>query len=380
MPRLNVAIRAVGVMALLAGCAAPATPASTPSTPMVAPSGWVCPEPQPRLDITSTQLNLFVWTEYVPQDIIDCFELVYGVQVNLDTYSSNEEMYAVLSSGDVAYDLAQPSDYIIQTMIRNGFAQRLDKSRLPNLINIDPAFAKVFGDENGEYVVPYQAGTQSIVYNSSQVSAPPTSWNDLWRPEFAGRIVSVDEPRSIIAFTLISEGLNPNTRNPEDLEAIRPKLRQLLAAIARFDSDSPKDALIDDSASVGYVWSAEAELSMRARPELRYTYPKEGVILFEDGFVLLPNAPNPDVAYAWMNYVLQGNVFWMMLREFPYTMPNRAALEYARDNHPDLYNIYINSPVLNTPTDVWAKGIVLTDVGEAQMYYEALWNELRAGQ
>lgn len=365
-------------LTLLAGCATSAASTPTARAPLVSPSGWVCPEPQPRLPVTSTQLNLFIWSEYVPQDIMDCFELVYGITLNVVEYSSNEEMYAALSSGDVAYDLAQPSDYIIQTMIRNGFAQRLDKTRLPNLINIDPAFANVFGDDNGDYVVPYQAGTQAIVYDSSQVSTPPASWNDLWRPEFVGRIVSVDEPRTIIALTLASEGLDPNTRNPADLEAIRPKLRQLMAAIAVFDNDSPKDALIAGTASVGYVWSAEAELAIRARPELRYAYPQEGVILFEDGFVLLPNAPNVDAAYAWMNYILQGDVFWLMLREFPYTMPNRAVLEFARDNHPDLYAAYINSPVLNTPTDVWAKGIVLADVGEAQALYESLWAEIRA--
>lgn len=375
MPRLVIM---AGLVAALVGCAPTPTP-TAPASVFTAPSGWVCPEPQPRLPVTSKALNLFVWTEYVPQDIVDCFELVYGVTVNKVEYSSNEEMYAVLSSGDVAYDLAQPSDYIIQTLIRNGFAQRLDKSRLPNLVNLDPAFANVLGDDNGEYVVPYQAGTQAIVYDASQVSVPPASWNDLWRPEFVGRIVSVDEPRSIIALALVSEGLNPNTRNPADLEAIRPKLSQLVAAVARFDNITPKEALLDGTAVVGYMWSAEAELAMRANPNLRYAYPQEGVILFEDGFVILPNAPHPDAAYAWLNYILQGNVFWLMLRDYPYTMPNRAALEYARDNQPDLYAAYINSPVLNTPTDVWAKGIVLNDVGEAQMYYETLWHEVRAG-
>ena len=77
-------------------------------------SGFVCPEPNPRVEVTSKELNLFVWTEYIPQDIIDCFEEIYGVKVNREEYSSNEEMFAKLSQGATTYDLAQPTDYIIR--------------------------------------------------------------------------------------------------------------------------------------------------------------------------------------------------------------------------------------------------------------------------
>ena len=99
-------------------------------------SGFECPAPQNQIDVTSTELNLFVWTEYIPQDAIECFELVYGVKVNRKEYSSNEEMYASCRRGSTIYDLVQPTDYLVGLMMRQGLLQKLDKSKLPVLDNL----------------------------------------------------------------------------------------------------------------------------------------------------------------------------------------------------------------------------------------------------
>jgi len=359
--------------------AAPTESSSTASAAKVTDSGFVCPEPSPRMEVASTEVSLFVWTEYIPQDIIDCFELVYGVKVNRDEFSSNEEMYAKLSAGSTTYDLTQPSDYIISVMVRNGLLQKLDKSRLPNLSNIDPAFMHVPGDPNAEYVVPYQAGTQAIVYNSDTIKTAPTSWKDLWNSDYAGRMVFVDDMRSVIGVVLLAEGLDPNTTNPDDLKAIEPKLKSLVSGVKIFDSDSPKTALIAGDADLGYVWNAEAELAYRENNNMKYVFPSEGSILFQDGYVVLKDAPHLDAVYAWLNYSMQGDVFWLMLRDFPYTMPNQAALDYAKANQPDLYNAYINSPITNTPPEAWAAGHNISDVGEATPLYDQLWTQVKGG-
>ncbi len=368
------------IAALLAACGGSATPTLPAQGQKVTDSGFVCPEPSPRVEVASAELNLFVWTEYVPQDIVDCFELVYDVKVNRDEFSSNEEMYAKLAAGAANYDLTQPSDYIISVMIHNGLLQKLDKSRLPNLGNIAPAYLRVPGDEGGEYVVPYQAGTQAIVYDSAAVGMPPTSWKDLWNPEYAGRMVFVDDMRSVIGIVLLAEGLDLNTTDPADLEAIRPRLQELVNAVKIFDSDSPKSALIAGDADIGYVWNAEAELAYREKDTIRYVFPQEGAILFQDGYVILNSAPHLDAAYAWLNYSLQGDLFWLMLRDFPYTNPNAAALKYAEAHQPDLYDAYISSPITNTPPEAWSAGHSISDVGEATPLYDELWTEVKGGQ
>lgn len=109
----------------LSACGAKA-PASGDG-PKVTASGFTCPEPNPRMEVTSTELNLFVWTEYFPEDMLDCFSLVYGVKINQDEYSANEEMYAKVASGGVAYDLIQPTDYIVPLLIRQKLLQPLDR-------------------------------------------------------------------------------------------------------------------------------------------------------------------------------------------------------------------------------------------------------------
>jgi len=377
--RRTAALLAVAVLAL-AACAAPAAPSpdseAAPSQP-VTDSGFVCPEPSPRLSVTSTELNLFVWPEYIPQDIIDCFELVYGIKVNLDYYSSTDEMYAKLSQGALNYDITQPTDYATALMIRQGMPQKLDKERLPNLKNIDPAFANVYGDPNGEYAVPYQAGTTAIVYNTETVDPAPTGWADLWSPVYAGRMTFIDDSRVVIGLTLISEGYDPNTTNPADLEAIKPKLRELIKAVEIFESDNPKTPLITGEAELGVMWNADALMAQREVPSYEWVFPREGQFNWADGYMILADAPHVDAAYAWLNYSLQGDVFWLMLRDSPYTNPNLAALEYAKANQPELYAEYIQSPMTNTPAEHWAAGYWIEDVGDAMPAYDQLWTEVK---
>ncbi|MFZ1769779.1 MAG: extracellular solute-binding protein, partial [Caldilinea sp.] len=174
------------VMLSMAACGGAA---EAPDAASADEGGSACPAPDPRLEVTSTELNLFVWTEYIPQDIIDCFEEVYGVRVNKDEYSSNEEMYAKLSAGGANYDLVQPTDYLVGLMIRQGLLQALDKSKLPIFDNFDPNYLGLAFDPDNQYTLPYQAGADAIVVNTDAVATAPQSFADLWNPDYAGRLV-----------------------------------------------------------------------------------------------------------------------------------------------------------------------------------------------
>src|SRR5512147_2026238 len=154
----------------LAACGggAAATPAA--SEKKVTSTGYECPAPEFPMEVTSNELNLFVWTEYIPPDMQECFELVYGIKVNRGEYSANEEMYAKLSAGGSNYDLIQPTDYIVSLMIREGLLQELDHSKLPALKNFDPNYLNLSFDPGNKYTIPYQAGTDSIVVNTAKVT------------------------------------------------------------------------------------------------------------------------------------------------------------------------------------------------------------------
>ena len=362
------------IVLAVAGCAAKPEETAT----KVTASGFVCPEPNPRVEFKSKVINIFTWTEYVPANIIDCFGLVYDVKVNVDYFSSNEELHTKMSFGsDVnPYDVVHPSDYMIAVLIREGLLQKLDPSKLPNNKNLDAGLINSYG-KSIDYVVPYQMGTQAIVYNSKTVTNPPTSWADLWNTDYKGRIVSVDDNRVVIGMTLLSLGYDVNSTDKAQLEEAKQKLIELMPNIRVFDSDSPKTSLLAGEVDLGIVWNGEAFLAKKENPAFEYVFPKEGSIIFYDGMGIPVNAPHPDISYAWFNYFMQGDVSWLTLVDYPYTNPNKAALEFAKTNHADVYKAYMASPITNTPADIFAKGHEVKDLGDALLLYDAIWTEIK---
>lgn len=348
--------------------------------PKITSTGFECPEPNPRMEVTSTELNIFVWTEYFPQDMLDCFELVYDITLNRDEYSSNEEMYAKVSAGSTAYDLVVPSDYFIGLMIRQGLLQELDHSKLTNIGNFDSGWMDQSFDPGNKYTVPYLAGTDAIVVNTAAVENIPQSWADLWNPEYAGRMVFLDDSRVVIGITLLTLGYDLNTTDPAQLEEARVKLAELIPNIKVFDSDSPKTPLIAGDVDLGMVWTGEAFIANQENPDIQYIYPSEGPILWQDNWAMLTGAPHSDAAFAWMNYIMQGDVFWLTIRDFQYTNPNRAALEYAQANYPDVYSAYADSPITNPPAEAVANGHGIEDVGDATPLFDNIWVEVKGSQ
>ena len=379
--------RTMAGVLLLSLAFAACAPASVPDEPTttgaedarVTSNGFVCPEPTPRAEVTSKQINLFLWTEYVPADIIECFGLVYGVEVNQEFFSSNEELDAKLRAGSSGYDIVHPSDYIINVMIRSGLLQKLDKSKLPNLVNLDPGYLALYGDQ-ADYVSPYQLGTQAIIYNSAKVENPPKSWADLWSPEYENRLVMIDDTRVIIGMALLTLGYDVNTTDPAQLAEAEAKLKELARNnVKLWDSDSPKTALIAGDADLGVVWNGEAFLAKQELETIEYVLPTEGAILFQDGFAVPTNAPHADAAYAWMNYLLQPDVAWLLLKDYPYTVPNRAALDFAKANHPDVYAAYADSTITNASPEDLQNTHRVEDVGDALQLYDRVWTEIKGG-
>lgn len=376
-----VAVLASLCLALVFSACSSSAPASDnaaeASSGAVAEGAFVCPPRLEGIDVTSTKLNLFVWTEYIPQDAVRCFEEVYGVTVNHSEYSSNEELYAKLNAGGGNYDIIQPTDYIVPLMIRQGLVQELDHARLPILADFNPGYLNQSFDPGNKYSVPYQSGTDAIVVNTDVVETVPQSWADLWNPDYAGDLIFLDDSRAVIGAALLSLGYDLNTTNEAELAEASAKLKKLIPNIAMFDSDSPKSALIAGDADLGMTWTAEALLAQQENPAIQYVYPSEGAILWQDNYLIPADAPNLDAAYAWINYSMQPALFWQMLRDFPYNNPSNAALDYAKEHQPALYDAYMASNITNTPAEALAAGHRMVDVGEATTLYDRIWTEAK---
>lgn len=342
-------------------------------------SGYVCPTVEIPVKVESTELNLLARAGYIPRDMIECFELVYNAKVNLYQYSSNEEMYVKIAAGGIEYDLAQPSSRIVPLLVRERYLQELDHSRLPVLANIDPNYLDLAFDPENRFTIPYQSGADAIVVNTSAVTSPPRSWADLWNNEYVGRMVFLDDGRAVIGLTLLVLGYDINTTNIAHLEEARNKLMELAPNIKFFDSDSPKTALIAGDVDLGVIWTPEAFIARQKKDEFEFIYPTEGAILWQNTWAILRDAPHTDAAYAWINYTMQANLFWMVLRDFPCINPNIAALEYVRENKPELYFTYMNSPITNPPLEVIQNGHYIEDVGKTTTLYDNIWVEIKGG-
>lgn len=371
---LNLSLILIPIL-ILTACGSASTPA--PQTESAAAESS-CPQASPKVELTSKELNMFTWSEYIPDDIINCFEEVYGVTVNHDTFASQSEQLAKLERGASGYDIVQPSDDMVQLMVEKDLFAELDKTQLPVMSNFNPAFLNPAFDPDNKFSLPYQGGSTGIVYNTKTVKTPPTSYADLWNEEYAGHIIAVDDSRTMITITLLALGYDANSTDPAQLEEAKTKLKELTANIRIFDSDSPKTALISGEADLGIIWSTEAFTTVIEKPEFQYIYPSEGVILWQDNFAVMKDAPHADAAYAWLNYLNQADVFWMVMRDHSGSNPNAAAVEYAKANQPDVYAGYMQSNISSVPAEAVTNGHWLKSLTpENASIFDQLWVEVK---
>ena len=271
------------------------------------------------------EVNLFAWTEYIPQGVIDGFTKETGIRVNYETFSSGEEMMAKMLSGSAAYDVVQPPDYIAEALIRAGLLRRLDPAQLPHLGNILPEFLHMAHDPTQSYTVPYMTGTVGIVVNTDVVKEPILGFGDVFQPRHAGRIVVLNDNRELVTWALYSLGLHANDLTAENIARAKPILARWFKLVRVFDSDSPKTELLNGDVDIGVVWSGEAALLYQESPKFKYIIPAEGVHEFVDVVAIPAAASHVAEAHAFIDYLLRAEVSRQISDAFPYTNPNGAA-------------------------------------------------------
>ncbi len=270
-------------------------------------------------------LNLFCWSEYVPESVIKGFEKETGVKVNIENYASNEEMLSKLLSGASKYDLIQPSEYTVEALIKAGKLAELNLANIPNTRNLDPGFTKLAHDPAGKYSVPWMAGSVGIVVNTAKVKEPVESYQDVFSGKYKGHIVVLKDARELVTWALATLGIGANEITPANLEKAKPILKRWLPQVKVFDSDSPKTALLNGDVDVGIVWSGEAAILWNEDHRFTYTLPKEGAHRFIDNLCIPTNALNKADAERFIDYVLRPEVSVTISADFPYTNPNAEA-------------------------------------------------------
>ena len=270
-------------------------------------------------------LNIYCWSEYIPQPIIDQFSKETGVKVTVENYASNEEMLSKLAAGGGEYDIIQPSEYVIEALVKEKVLHSLERSKIPNLKNIDPQFLNQPFDPGNKFSVPFMAGTVGIVVNTDLVKDDIRSYADVFKPANKGKIVVLDDAREIVTWALLANGLNINQITDKSLNKIKPTLEQWLPLVKVYDSDSPKTALLNGDVAIGVVWGGEGAILLNKNKKFRWVIPSEGTHLFIDSLAIPKTAKNVQNAEAFMNFILRPEISKQISDEFPYLNPNIAA-------------------------------------------------------
>jgi spermidine/putrescine-binding protein len=316
-------------------------------------------------------LNVYIWSNYIAPETLRRFEELHDVKVNVDLYDSNEALLAKMQAGNADYDVVCPSNYVVETLRQTGGLLELDHSALPSLHHLAPRFVDQPHDPGNRYSVPYFWGTAGIAYRRSK-TGPVDSWDALWDPRFAGRILMLDDPRETLGTALRRVGHTYNETDPARLREAQRMLAQQRPLVRAYDSASFDSALLSGDVWLAQAWSGQIARAMDEDPDIAWVIPKEGASLFLDSLAIPRTAPHPELAHAFLEYVLQPEIAAEITRTMRYSTPNASALPLLPDE------LRRNPAMFPTAEDL-ARTELINDVGEATVLYERLWTEVKSG-
>ncbi|QED47889.1 ABC transporter substrate-binding protein [Cytobacillus dafuensis] len=317
-------------------------------------------------------LTIFNWGDYIDQDLIKRFEKETGIKVIYETFDSNEAMLTKIEQGGTSYDIAIPSEYAIDKMIKEDLLIPIDHSKVPNLKYIDPRFMDLSFDPNNDYSVPYFWGTVGIAYNKAMIGdIEITSWDDLWDPKFKNQILIVDGAREVMGMSLNSLGYSLNDTDEKHLIEAKEKLDLLTPNIKAIVGDEIRMLLENGEAGIGLVWSGVAQEIMWENEDVEYVVPEEGSNLWFDNMVIPKTSKNPEAAHQFINFMLDPEIAAQNTEYVGYSTPNKGALKYMDEE-------VISDDRFYPDEELTAKLEVYENLGKRMLaYYNDLFLEFK---
>jgi len=249
-------------------------------------------------------LVLYTWSDMFPQEILDGFEKDTGIKVKYVVFDTDETMFAKLKADKKgSYDLVIADDYIVETVISEGLAKKIDRSLLSNYGNINPVYQKQFYDPSDEYTIPYGAGVLTIVYDP-KIRVPIRGYIDLWNPQLKLKVGIIANYRVINGMALKLMRKSYNTNDLEDIKNAGLFLKTLAPNIRLIRDDKLEDELVSGGISVAVMYTSQVTMAKMARPELKVVFPNEGIGFGIMAAFIPSKARNADAAHAFLDYIL----------------------------------------------------------------------------
>lgn len=270
-------------------------------------------------------LYVYNWGDYIDESVIGEFEKEYGIKVVYETFATNEDMYVKIKQGGTKYDVAMPSDYMIEKMIKESLLEPINIAKITTFGDIAPEFKNLPFDKGNQYSIPYLWGTVGIIYNKTMVTDPVDSWNILWNEKYKGQIVMLDSERDALAVSLKRLGYSLNSRDTKELEEAKLSLIKQKPLLLAYAGDNLKDMMISGEGSMAVCWSGDAMYMMGENPDLAYALPKEGSNLWFDNMVIPKGAKNIEEAHLFINFMNRAEIAKKNVEYIGYSTPNTKA-------------------------------------------------------
>jgi len=349
------------------------------------------PGPAPRA-AEEKVLNVLNWSDYIAPDTVAKFEHDTGIKVNYDVFDSNEVLETKLLTGRTGYDVVVPTDFFLERQAKQGILLPLDKSKLPNYSNLDPAIMKQLeaADPGNRYGIPYMGVVTGIGYNVTKVrkalgGLPVDSWDIVFDPKNASRLKDcgftlLDAQSELFYAAKLWLGLDPTSERQEDLAAAEAALMKIRPYVRYFNSSQYINDLANGETCLAVSWSGDVlQARDRAREagkgvEIAFAVPKEGALRQFDMLAIPADAPHPDNAHKFINFILRPDISADITKFRRFPSANLAAEKLA---DPELHADRMVFP----PPDIVAR--LRTHRAESlayTRYANRAWTRIRTGR
>ena len=318
-------------------------------------------------------LHIYTWSDYVKPSLIAQFERENHCRVVIDTYDSNESMYAQVKKGTTNYDLLFPSSYMVKIMNDQGLLLKLNPEWLPNLRNIDPFYLELAVDKRMEHSVPYTVSPAGLGYLGDRIDPFEPTWAMLDRPDLKGRMTMLDDHRETIGAALKFLGYSLNTLDDQELAQAKTVVLRWKQNLAGFENERYKTGLVSGEFVLTHGYGGDLLLARSQNEDIQIALPREGSSLTIDDMVIPASARHVELAHRFINFVLEPQTA-AELTEFIYFLcPNRPSYDL-------LLETIREDPILFPPPEVLEKAEMIQDLGEGNAKYLKIWNEIKASQ
>ena len=327
-------------------------------------------------------VNVCSWGEYIDESLITEFEEQTGIRVNYQTAESNEALYSLIKMGGADFDVIVPSDYMIARLIQEDLLAELNYDNIPNFQLMDPQFTHLSFDPENKYTVPYTWGSVGIIYNTTMVDEPITSWGAMFDEKYAGQVLMINNSRDALMAALCYLGYDINTTDEAQLDEAFQLVKNAKdkGVYQAFVMDEIFGKMEGGNAAIAMYYAGDYLTMLENNEDLAFVIPEEGSNWFVDAMCVLKSSQHKDEAMEWINFIAGTDASLANMDYIWYASPNAEALAeypayYEEQNgealDQELYNI------MAAPADVLDRCELYVNLPQETLkYYDKLWTQL----